>query len=169
MSSLNRITKFIWILSLLSFLALDLYVYSQLPQTVGVLYNSEGLPESYVKRPLFFFIGIAFILILNLIFVALIKSFIGFPFKLIGWEKLSVWQTTRSLKLEFSDFIENWGYSFLVFLNLFLINTLYILWKVNVEMGSRISEYSWVIWPFLGLLIIFPVYLVAKLKNSSPQ
>jgi uncharacterized membrane protein len=164
MTSLNRITKFVWLLSLLAFLAFDLYTYSQLPQSVGYMYNGDGLPEAFVPRPVFFFIAIAFILLLNLIMVALIKTFIGFPFRLIGWDKLAAWQTTRSLKQEFSNFIETWGYSFLIFLNLFLLNTLYVLWKVNVEIGSRISEHSWIIWPFVFLLITFPIYLVSKLS-----
>jgi len=169
MTSVNRITKFFWILSLLGFLALNLYSYAQLPSSVGYIYNNEGLPTTFVNRPLFFFIGIAFIITLNLIVVALLKSFVGFPFKLVGWDKLAVWHETRALKLAFTEFIETWGYSFLIFLNLFLTYTLYVLWKVNVEMGTRISEYSWLFWPFVFLSLVFPIYLIIKLSVSKPD
>lgn len=169
MTSVNRITKFLWILSLLGFLALDLYSYAQLPQSVGYIYSQDGLPTNFIERPFFFFIGIGFIIILNLIIVSLMKTFVEFPFKQLGWEKLAVWQTTRAFKLSFVEFIETWGYSFLIFLNLFLSYTLYVLWKVNSEMGSRISEYSWIIWPFALLMVVFPLYLVAKLATSKPE
>ncbi|MCC5920738.1 MAG: hypothetical protein LAT68_10605 [Cyclobacteriaceae bacterium] len=66
-----RISRGLWNLSMLLFLAIFLYAYSFLPDRVAISVDTEGVKDTFITKDQFFYFGIGAFVISNLLFAAM--------------------------------------------------------------------------------------------------
>ena len=70
---MNRLLKFFWIVSIIMFFGFLLLVYAFLDDRVGVLSNKMGMPNEFIARETFFYVGLITFLVSNALLYMLYK------------------------------------------------------------------------------------------------
>jgi len=144
-----RFGKAFHFLSVLFFLISFLYIYSALPDVVIYELNEEGYGEKFMTKTTFFYSGIIFFLILNLILIT--------PGKMIES------QSTPNLKRlfptgdQFRDYILTWIYSFVGVINISLSILALFIHSINNQNEIATSDF---VFFFYLIPIFFVVWIV---------
>lgn len=167
MQSVNRIIKFLWVLSLLFFLGILLYGYYLLPDVVCIRFDANGSPLDYIERKKVFYGFASVFATFNILLISLEKFMLLLPNRIKPVPNKSYWLSSDETKLGLNYVLSDWFYTFSVAINLCILLVYYSFGKVNIEMQSSILQYSWVL-PTCGtILLLWIVYLPIRLSISK--
>jgi hypothetical protein len=167
MKSVNRIIKFLWVLSLLFFIGGLLYGYYLLPDVVCVKFDPSGNPVDYVERKHAFFGFSGVFALFNILLIALEKFTLLLPHRFKPVFNKSYWLSSDETKEGLDFVLSDWFYSFSIAINTCIFVTYYIFGKVNIEMHSSILQYAWVVPVFSTVLLLWILYLPFRLSISK--
>jgi len=163
MLSVNRVIKFIWILSLLLFTSVLLYGYYLVPDAVCVSFDSNGNPIDYIERKKAFYGFAGIFAFFNILVMALERFFILIPNRMKPVPNKAYWLSTEETNQALNFVLSDWFYSFLAVINLCFIIIYYVFTKINRDIQSSILQYSWLL-PVCSIFIIaWIIYLPFRL------
>jgi hypothetical protein len=167
MLSISRVIQFLWVFTILLFLAFFFYGYYLLPDVVCVRFTSNGMPDLYWDRTYLFYVFAGALTVFNVLFLAIEKVLGMVPISLRIFPNKAFW-TSSEENVEAVGFIgSNWLYSFMSILNMSILAVFGVFWKVNFDVQSNILNYGWVTWLILSVLGVWIVYLPIRLFISK--
>ena len=167
MLSVNRVIKFIWILSLLLFTSGLLYGYYLVPDAVCISFDSNGNPTDYIERKNAFYGFAAVFAFFNILIMSLERFFLLIPNRMKPVPNKTYWLSTEETNQGLNFVLSDWFYSFLTIINLCFIIIYYVFTKINRDLQSSILQYSWVL-PVCSILIVaWIIYLPFRLFISK--
>ena len=135
-------------------LALLLYTYLGLPDSVAIKHNDVGRPIGFVSKQQFFYISVILVVVLNLVF-GLVKT----QLTNIDFKKLS----SSTIKNEdLKDMLSGWLNAILAFTFTYLIFVLFRLQQINRDIEQNLDRnYNWILisGAVIFLFILFSVPL----------
>jgi hypothetical protein len=140
-------------------LALLLYIYLSLPDSVAFKHNETGRPIGFVDKQRFFYISAGVIIGLDFVF-GLVKS----QFGKIDFDKI-----IKHKEGYIKDALSGWINTLLAFINTYLVFALMGLQTINKEVSQNLDrDYTWflIIGVVLFLFILF--YIPLKLLLGKP-
>jgi hypothetical protein len=164
MQSANLFLKFLWFLSLLLFLSALFYGYYLLPDVVCVQFGSNGSPLEYWERKYVFYVFVFSFALFNGVLLILEKFFSLLPATKKSIFQRDFWLGNSETKEILGLLISNWFYSFLILLNISILISFGVIWKVNYDMQSNILQYSWAFWVISGTLFLWILCLPIRLS-----
>lgn len=144
-----RFGKAFHFLSVLLFIISFLYFYSALPEIVIYELNEEGLGEKFMSRNIFFYSGIIFFLILNLILIT--------PGKMIENQSTPNFKRLFPTGDQFRDYILAWIYSFVGVINISLSILALFIHSINNQNEIASGDFAFF---FYLIPIFFVVWIV---------
>jgi len=145
-------------------LALLLYTYLGLPESVAIKHNEIGRPIGFISKQKFFYISVVVIVLLNLVF-GLVKTQIS---KIDFEKRFSNNKTMGNLYLK--GILSGWLNAILAFIFTYLIFVLFSLQTINRDISQNLDrDYSWIliIGAVLFLIILFSVPLKLLVGKTS--
>ncbi len=163
MLSVNRVVKFLWIISLILFLAGLLYGYYILPDAICFKFDHNGYPLDYMPRKNAFYIFSGICGIFNFLILLIERLVLMVPNRLKPVPNKIYWLQDQETENGLNFVLSNWFYSFLAVLNTCLLLVFYCFAKVNSNFQSNIVQYFWVFQAVTILLILWILYLPIRL------
>lgn len=156
-----RFGKAFYFLSVALFIFFLLYFYSALPEKVSYNFSENGLSPEKLSKGTFFYGMIAIFIIMNVIVLL--------PPKLL--ETKSHQGLTRVFPLgdKFRDYFLGWFYSFGGILNMSLGMLVLYIHAINNQEEISASQYSFFLYLFPGLFVVWGVGLIAILMGKFNQ
>lgn len=155
---MNRLLKFFWFVSLGLFLAGILLVYAFLPDSVGIQTNEWGMPDTFITKEHFFYLGLLAFLVANGLLFAL--------YRLLMITRRSV-RTEQAIALR-TD-VGGWLLGFAASLNIFFIMIMSFFSLINTTENYDTGRYMILVYggPLL-LLLMFAllIYILMKRKGQ---
>ncbi|RZS97439.1 DNA topoisomerase IV [Cecembia calidifontis] len=145
-----RFGKAFHFLSVLFFLVSFLYIYSALPEVVTYELNEEGVGQKFMTKGTFFYSGIIFFLILNLILIT--------PGKMIENQSTPNFKRLFPTGDQFRDYILTWIYSFVGVINVSLSILALFIHSINNQNEIASGDFAFF---FYLIPIFFVVWIVA--------
>ena len=167
MLSVNRVVKFLWIISLLLFLSGLLYGYYILPDAVCFKFDPNGFPLDYMPRKNAFYIFSGICGTFNILILLIERLVLMIPNRLKPVPNKEFWLATQENQDALNYVLSNWFYSFLAVLNTSLLLVFYSFAKVNSNFQSNITQYFWVYQAITIILILWVLYLPVRLFISK--
>ena len=167
MLSVNRVIKFLWVISLILFLAGLLYGYYILPDAICFKFDSYGFPMDYMPRKNAFYIFTGICGSYNILIILIEKLILMIPNRLKPVLNKIYWLSTQETQNGLNFVLSNWFYSFLVILNVCLFVVFYAFAKVNSNFQSNIIQYFWVFQAITIILVLWILYLPVRLFISK--
>jgi hypothetical protein len=167
MLSINRVIKFIWILSLLLFTSGLLYGYYLVPDAVCISFDSNGNPTDYIERKNAFYGFAAVFAFFNILIMSLERFFLLIPNRMKPVPNKAYWLSTEETNQALNFVLSDWFYSFLTIINLCFIIIYYVFTKINRDLQSSILQYSWVLPVCSVLIVAWITYLPFRLFISK--
>ena len=167
MLSVNRVIKFLWILSLIIFLSGLLYGYYILPDAVCIHFDSKGDPMEYIarKNAFYFFSGIC--AGFNILLLILERLVLLIPDRLKPIPNKSFWLSNDETRQALNFTLSNWFFTFAIILNTCLLGCFYAFTKVNSNFQSSIFQYYWIFQTVTVIIILWIIYLPVRLFISK--
>ncbi len=144
---MGRIIKFIWIISLLTGLAVLLYTYASLGETV--VYSSGDSETGSVTREMFFYIGLGVLVIFNFTFYAISRNMH------LGHAPLK-------------QALINWQLSFASCLNFFFIVGILFLMLYNSGENFNFNNFGYLVYISLAAIILWIIALPVVILKNRP-
>lgn len=167
MLSVNRVIKFIWIFSLLTFTSVLLYGYYLVPDAVCFNFDSNGNPIDYIERKKAFYAFAIVFAVFNILLISLERFILLVPNRLKPVPNKAYWISTEETNQALNFVLSDWFYSFLTILNLCFIIVYYVFTKINRDIQSSILQYSWVLPVCCVFILIWIFYLPVRLSISK--
>ncbi|HAR20747.1 MAG TPA: hypothetical protein DCR46_08790 [Cytophagales bacterium] len=167
MKSVNRIIKFLWVLSLLFFVGVLLYGYYLLPDVVCVQFDAAGNPIDYVERKKAFYGFSGVFALFNVLLLTLEKFTLLLPNRLKPVPNKSYWLGNEETKQGLQYVLSDWFYGFSAFLNCWILVFFFLFGKINIDMHSSLLQYAWVMPTFITMLLLWILYLPIRLSISK--
>ncbi len=154
-----KLFRFLWILSALAYFAVLLLGYAYLPERVGIHADAEGIADQFVEKETFFYVGLGFFIVSNLLGSILLSVLTGIP------ESAGFYFRSESFK----ENVTSWFCSFIAVINAFLICAVTYISLFNNQGNYRISQFNWLIYVAPLLLLVNMVWLVVIIvKRAQP-
>lgn len=155
---MNRLLKFFWFVSLALFLAGILLVYAFLPDSVGITTNEWGMPDTFITKEHFFYLGLLAFLVANGLLFAL--------YRLLMITRRSV-RTAESIALR-TD-VGGWLLGFAASLNIFFIMIMSFFSLINTTENYDTGRYMILVYGGPLLLLLMFILLLYILKKRKGQ
>ncbi len=153
------------ILSFGFLLAILLFCYVQLPDSVAVIHNEAGRPVSFMDKQNFFYLAVALILGINVLFGLLKGKALGVNFPSLAGK--SEW-ASRSEQLK--SLLSGWADAFPAVINTYLIFVLFGLYTTNRDVSQNLDrDYGWFLILGAVLLLVLLFYLPLRILFTSPR
>lgn len=156
---MNNLVKFLWGVSILFFLLLLVWVYSYLPEQVGLSWDGNGQVTTEIGRGAFFYISLAVFVVSNLILYIL-----GRLLRIIPKGNNSFLSDP-----EFSLRLDGWLRSFSWMLNICYILLVVYFGLVNNPGSFRYTEYTHVFIYMMPVIILLWLFGLAFLLLRQGQ
>ena len=146
---MGRIIKFIWLISLLTGLAVLLYSYASMGENVLLSNETDGSVR--ISREFYFYSGLAVLVLFNFGFYALSRN---------------LHMSNKILK----EALISWQMSFAAVLNFFYITAALFLMLFNSGERFNYANFGYLIYIALGLIVIWVIALpVVILKKRQSE
>lgn len=154
---MNRLLKFFWFVSLALFLAGLLLIYAFLPDSVGIKTNKWGMPDTFITKENFFYLGLLAFIVVNGLLFAL--------YRLLMLTRRSV-KTEQAIALR-TD-VGSWLLGFAGALNIFFIMIMSFFSLINTTENYDTGRYMILVYggPLL-LLLMFALLIHILMKRKG--
>ncbi len=144
------------------------FSYSVLPESVGVHFDTKGLPDVFMSKSVVFYVAVAIILVNNVIILNLSKQVLKLPNELLPVPNQAEWGQSRDL---LNEHFKNWFYCIMAAINTVLALTILALGNVNsTQFKYKLADYEWLgyfaIIVFFLIVVSLPIRLLIKPKIS---
>ena len=164
MRPLYLVVRLLKILSWLGALAFLLYTYYYLPEQIAIHYNSQGVPDNFLSRETFFYVVAAFIILLNLFLSLIGRMLLNFPDELLFIPNRNYWLANAESREKLLFLLRNWINSLATILNFYIMAMLFITLRLHTNQRVFLSDYTWILFAGLALLIGWIAYLPIRLR-----
>ncbi len=164
MRPLYLVVRLLKILSWLGALAFLLYTYYYLPDQIAIHYNPQGVPDNFLSRETFFYVVAAFIILLNLFLSLIGRMLLNFPNELLFIPKRDYWLANAESRDKLLFVLRNWINSLATVLNFYIMAMLFITLRLHTNQRVFLSDYTWILFAGLALLIGWIAYLPIRLR-----
>ncbi|MGR3811506.1 hypothetical protein [Jiulongibacter sp. NS-SX5] len=159
---ITRILKFS---SLAIVLIMLMLCYIQLPDSIAITHNEIGRPTAFIDKQNFFYVGVAVIVGLYLLFGLLKNSLVKADFS-----KLNPQSTWAKAPEKLKNLLGGWSDVFLAVINVYLLFTLLAIKETNSEASQNLfRNYDWFLIAGAVALIIMIFYVPLKLLFTDPK
>jgi hypothetical protein len=155
---MRRIIKFIWLLSVVVFLAMLLWVYAYLPNRVGVMADYEGIADTFVSKGNFFYLALGLFLLVNGALFVMRRLLVPGDF---STPKTPASVARAGLRADLAD----WMLGFAAALNFFFILAMSYLSVFNNPESGNVNFYGVLVGAgpvLVALMLLVLVYLFFK-------
>ncbi len=149
----SRIVKFIWLVSVVVFLAMLLWIYAYLPNRVGVMADYEGVADTFLSKGNFFYLAIGLFLLVN--------GSLFIMRRLLAPDTYAPRNAKTGLRADLAD----WMLGFAASLNVFFILSMTYLSIFNNQDGGDSSLFGSLVMVgpvLIALMLLVLVYLFFK-------
>ena len=157
------------ILSWLGVLAFLLYIYYYLPEQIAIHYNEEGVPDNFLSREVFFYVVAGFTMLLNVVLSLIGRMLLGLPGAVLPVPNRNFWLADAERREHLMYVLRNWVNSFAAALNVFILMMLFVTLRLHTNQRVFLSDFTWVLFAGLALLIGWAVYLPIRLRYTTPN
>lgn len=138
-------------------LCLQLFYFSEYPETVANHFGSGGMPNGWMSNTTNLFVSMAVVFINSSIFLAVPYVLKNVPVKYISFPKKAYWLAVERKENSIA-IISNWLLFYGFITNLFLISVFHLVYMANQNNPPKLNESI-----FFILLSVYIVMLVAWL------
>jgi serine/threonine-protein kinase len=138
-------------------LGLQIFYFSEYPETVANHFGSGGMPNGWMSNTTNLLISMAVVFINSSIFLATPYIFKNVPFKYISFPKKGYWLAPERKESSIT-LISKYMYILVFITNLFLISVFHLVYMANQNHPPKLNESI-----FLVLMSVYIVILVAWL------
>lgn len=167
MVAVNRILKFLWLLSLLFFFANLFYGYYVLPDVVCTQFDAFGNPVEYTDRKNVFYFFIGVVGILNILITLLEKTILMIPNRYKPVPNKVYWLSSDERQSALNFILSDWLYSLGAIFNLCITYSVFVFWLVNTDIQKNILSFTWLLPTIAVILLITLIYLPIRLTISK--
>ncbi|MEK6480617.1 hypothetical protein WJR50_23940 [Catalinimonas sp. 4WD22] len=146
-----RFFRLLWVFTALIYFAALMLSYAYLPERVGIQADMEGVPNEFIERDTFFYFGLGFFIIANLLGSILLSVLTSVP------ETSGFYFRSENFK----EGITSWLSSFIAIINIFLTSAVMYIALFNNQGDYRMSQFNWLIYVAPLLLLISLIWLVS--------
>lgn len=169
MKAAYLLLRFLKVASLIAFIILLFIAYYYMPPQVAVHFNDVGRADRYIDKALLFYASGIFIILFNVILSITARFVFTVPAQLFPMPNRKYWLADKENKQEFHEILRDWLNSFVIIGNGLLFLLLFVLMKLNRIDDADASEYSWILFVSLAVLLVWIFFLPVRLmirKNS---
>jgi uncharacterized membrane protein len=147
------------------------FTYSVLPESVGVHFDTKGLPDVFMTKSVVFYTAVAIILVNNVVILNLSKQVLKLPNELLPIPNQAEWGQSRTL---LNEHFKNWFYCIMAAVNTVLALAILALGNVNsTQFKYKLADYEWLgyfaIVTFFLIVVALPIRLLIKPNNNDEQ
>ncbi len=154
-----RIVSFGFVLIILMF------CYVQLPESVAVIHNDLGKPIGFMDKQNFFYLAVAVILGINVLFGLLKGKALG-----LNYEQLSLKSQWVAKSGQLKDLLTGWADVFPAVINTYLVFVLFGLYTTNRDVSQNLDrDYGWFLILGAVLVLVLVFYLPLRILFTSPK
>ncbi|WP_304237700.1 hypothetical protein [Jiulongibacter sediminis] len=159
------ITKILKFVSFILVIIMLLLCYVQLPDSIAVTHNEIGRPTGFMDKQTFFYVGVAVIVGLYVLFGLLKSTLVKTNFSNLNPK--SLWaQKPEQLKY----LLGGWSDVFLTVINIYLLFTLLAIKETNGEASRNLfRNYDWFLIVGAIALIILIFFVPLRLLFTDPK
>jgi uncharacterized membrane protein len=142
-------------------IALTVYYYAQLPDTVASHFDGAGHPNGWSSKPMFFGVMFGMIALMGAVFLYLPKSFARMPRNLISLPYRDHWLSdeNRGETIRFIEYQFAW---FGVATLLLILATIQFTIDANLSPNHHLpNRFMWVFWAYMAFTAVWTVRFVA--------
>jgi len=156
-----RLVKFFWILSLVGFLAADLFIYGDGPEILNLHLDQNGVPDFAWRKIHFFYYSLTFFLVPNIILMLFGYALPLIPKSILPIPKKQVWLAPDNRKV-FYRVAKEWIRGFAFILNLFFIAAIMGFYYVNSNHDFPITWMFYIITAMGAFWLLYGIPLFRK-------
>lgn len=160
-----RVVKYFWIISLLGFLATDLFVYGDAPEILNLHFDANGTPDFALKKIHFFYYALTFGLVPNIVLILLGYAIPYLPKSLIFVPNKDNWLSKDNRKVFYwvgKNYLRGFGFV----LNLFFICAVFGFYYLN---SSNQFPLQWTFYLIAAMGIGWLFYAIPLFKKSPDE
>ena len=146
-----RFFRLLWVFTALIYFAALMLSYAYLPELVGIQTDAEGVPYEFIERDTFFYFGLGFFIIANLLGSILLSVLTSVP------ETSGFYFKSENFK----EGVTSWLSAFIAIINVFLTSAVMYIALFNNQGDYRMSQFNWLIYVAPILLFFSLVWLVS--------
>jgi hypothetical protein len=150
------IARFLWIVSLLGFIAALQVANLYLPETVFFYLDNDAHAEYYFKKEYFFYANLALVALINGLFLAVGQLFQRIPNAKMVIPNKVLWLVSSDSRRRLNKTFNDWIRGFLFCLNLFSIVNILTIYKMH----DKFATYS-TIWMYVVSLLLTVAWLIS--------
>ncbi|MGM9512586.1 hypothetical protein ACS5NO_32960 [Larkinella sp. GY13] len=147
--------------SLVGFGTLLIYTYVSLETNVAVSFTPDSRPDVFINRDYLFYGCVAIFLINNTLINTLTKLFPKASGTALPIPNQQLWLEHRS---QLNEIFRNWFHCLMAAVNTVMALALYVLGKLNTQLGStNLSGHQWLLPACTAIIVIVVVSLPIRL------
>ncbi|MGA0560649.1 hypothetical protein ACO2Q8_28550 [Larkinella sp. VNQ87] len=147
--------------SLIGFASLLIYTYVSLETTVAVGFTPDSRPDVFISRDYLFYGCVAIFLINNTLINTLTKLFPKASGTALPIPNQQLWLQNRT---QLNEIFQNWFYCLMAAVNTVMALALFVLGKLNRQLGSTsLSGHEWLLPVCTAIIVIVVVSLPIRL------
>ncbi len=168
MKSTYLIIRLAKVVSLLGALGFLLLAYYYLPQKIAIHYNESGVPDNFLNREPFFYVFCGFVLLLNMAISFIGRLVLGLPNRALAVPNRAQWLADAESREQLMYVLRNWLNGLAALLNVFLLAVLYATVRLHTNSRVFLSDFTWLLFAGLALLLAWAAYLPLRLRMAKP-
>jgi len=168
MKSTYLIIRLAKVLSMLAALGFSLLSYYYLPQKIAIHYNESGVPDNFLNRETFFYVFCGFVLVLNVAISFIGRLVPGLPGRALAVPNRTLWLADAESRENLMYVLRNWLNGLAAIMNVFLLTVLYATVRLHTNSRVFLSDFTWVLFAGIGLLLVWAAYLPVRLRMAKP-
>ncbi|GAB3912686.1 hypothetical protein GCM10028803_56050 [Larkinella knui] len=147
--------------SLIGFAVLLIYTYVSLETKVAVSFTPDSRPDVFISRDYLFYGCVAIFLINNTLINTLTKLFPKVSGTALPIPNQQLWLEHRD---QLNEIFRNWFYSLMAAVNTVMALSLYVLGRLNTQLGAtQLSGHQWLLPVCTAIILIVIISLPIRL------
>ncbi len=160
---MKALTKIVWLLSSLLFIVALFYIYSLLPETVGLFFDQNEIAEVYIRREIFFNATLGTVVLLNLLLLGISRLIYQLPLRQLFIPKKAFWTSDQDHILKAKDIISRGLILVSTVVNFLLLITLIMIFDLNASFFDSGQPYPIYLVAVISLLILSMLSILVRL------
>lgn len=142
-----------------------LFSYTELPESVAVLYDTFGKPTAFLDKSTFFYGATFLFIFFNLLLGLLRNQLSKIDFSKVN--PLSIWAKEKE---QLADVLAGWAEAFNALINTYLVFVLMGLKNINSDTEQNLTvNMNWILIIGAVILLILIFFLPLRLLYSNPK
>jgi len=167
MRPLYLVIRLLKMLTWLGTLVVLLYTYYYLPDKIAIHYNEIGVPDNFLSREAFFYVAAFFIILLNVLLSLIGRLLLGLPKQALMVPNRPYWLANADNQEKLMYILRNWINSLATALNVYILAMIFITLRLHTNQRVFLSDYTWMLFAGLAIIIIWIVYLPIRLRSTK--